>query len=81
MCIKVIQGTISLLAAVPSALVHSLDFLISSSGSLVLLGAGNGDERVNLCQMMLLIISSSPKSDERKTIRDALQHKENQASS
>jgi len=43
-----VQSTISLLAAVPSALVHSLDFFVSSSGTLVLLGAWNRDEGINL---------------------------------
>ena len=46
--VKMVQSAIRLLATVPSALVHALDFFISSAGTLVLLGAWNGDEGVNL---------------------------------
>jgi len=46
--IEMVQSAISLLTTVPSALVHALDFFVSSAGTLVLLGARNGDEGVNL---------------------------------
>jgi uncharacterized membrane protein YkgB len=48
MSVKMIQSAISFLTTVPSALVHALDFFISSAGTLVLLGARDGDEGVNL---------------------------------
>ena len=48
MGVKVIQSTISLLTAIPSTLVHALDFLVSAAGALVLLGTGDRDEGVNL---------------------------------
>ena len=46
--IKMIQGTVSLLTAIPSTFIHALNFFVTSSRTLVLLGAGNGYERVNL---------------------------------
>ena len=42
--VQMVESTISLLATVPSALVHALNFLITSSGSLVLLSARDRDE-------------------------------------
>jgi hypothetical protein len=48
MSIEMVQCAISLLAAIPTTLVHALDFLITSARALVLLGTGDGDERVNL---------------------------------
>lgn len=42
-----VQCTISLLAAVPTTLVHALNFFVATPGTLVLLRAGNGHERVN----------------------------------
>jgi len=44
MGVQVVQRAICLLAPVPTALVHALNFFISSSRSLVLLGARNGDK-------------------------------------
>jgi len=44
--VQVVQCTISLLAAVPTTLVHALDFFIAPSGTLVLLRARNRHERV-----------------------------------
>lgn len=57
--VQVVQGAIGLLATVPAALVHALDFLVTSTGTLVLLGAGDGDEGVDLRERMLLTISGS----------------------
>jgi uncharacterized membrane protein YkgB len=48
MSIEMVQCTISLLATIPSTLVHALDFFISSTGALVLLGTRNRNERVDL---------------------------------
>jgi len=45
--VQVVQSTISLLAAVPTTLVHALDFFVAPPGTLVLLCARNGHERVN----------------------------------
>ena len=62
--IEMVQRAISLLTAVPSTLIHALDFFVASSRTLVLLGARDGYKRVNLRQMMLSTISSSPKRKE-----------------
>jgi hypothetical protein len=48
MGIEMIQGTISLLAAVPSTLVHALDLLITTTRALVLLGTRDWDEGIDL---------------------------------
>jgi hypothetical protein len=44
--VQVVQCTISLLAAVPTTLVHALDFFIAPSGTFVLLRARDWHERV-----------------------------------
>jgi hypothetical protein len=44
MGIEMIQGSVSLFTPIPSALVHALDLLVSSSRALVLLGTWNGDK-------------------------------------
>lgn len=44
--IQVIESTIGLFASVPAALVHALDFFVSSTRSLVLLRAWDRDKRV-----------------------------------
>ena len=46
--IQVVERAVGLLAAVPAALVHALDLFVASSRALVLLGTGDGDERVDL---------------------------------
>lgn len=46
--IKVVQGAISLLAAVPSTLVHTFNLFVPTTGTFVLLSARDGDERVDL---------------------------------
>jgi len=46
--VQVVQCAVGLFATVPAALVHALDFLVSSAWTLVLLSTRNGDERVNL---------------------------------
>jgi hypothetical protein len=46
--IEMVQSTVRLLAAIPSALVHALDLLVSSTRPLVLLGARNGHKAVHL---------------------------------
>lgn len=42
--VQVVQCTICLFTAIPSTLVHTLDFLIPTTGSLVLLRTGNRNE-------------------------------------
>jgi len=54
MGIEMIQCAISLLASVPSTLVHALDLFISSTRALVLLGTGNRNEGVDLRGKVLL---------------------------
>jgi hypothetical protein len=46
--IEMIQGTICLLTAIPATLVHSLNLLVSTTGSLVLLRARDRNKRVHL---------------------------------
>jgi hypothetical protein len=56
-----VQCAISLLAAVPTALVHALDFFVTSSRTLVLLGTRDRDERINLRKVMLLKLAALQK--------------------
>ena len=53
MSVEVVQCAVSLLATVPSALVHALDLFISATWTLVLLRAWNWDEGVDLGKRML----------------------------
>ena len=48
MRIQMVECTVSLLATVPSTLVHSLNFLKAPARPLMLSGAGDRDERINL---------------------------------
>lgn len=48
MSIEMVQCAVCLFASIPTTLVHTLDFLVSSSRSLVLLRTGNGNEGVDL---------------------------------
>ena len=48
MRVQVIESAVGLFAAIPAALVHALDFFISSSRSFVLLRTRNRNERVDL---------------------------------
>lgn len=48
MRIEMVQSAVCLFAAIPAALVHALNLLVAASGTLVLLGTGNRDERVDL---------------------------------
>lgn len=43
-----IKCAVGLLAAIPSTLVHALNFFITSPGTLVLLRTGNRDEGIDL---------------------------------
>lgn len=51
--VQVVQGTIGLLTAIPATLVHALNLFVSSAGSLVLLGTGNRNERIDLMSKLL----------------------------
>lgn len=53
MRVEMVQSAVGLLASIPAALVHALDFLIASAGALVLLRAWDGHERVNLAGSLL----------------------------
>lgn len=55
--IQMIKCAVGLLAAIPSALVHALNFFITSPGTLVLLCTGNRDERVDLGERVLYTVS------------------------
>lgn len=48
MGVQVVKRPIRLLTPIPSALVHALNFLVSSPRPLVLLSSGNWDEGVDL---------------------------------
>ena len=48
MGIEMVQRAISLLASIPSTLVHALDLFVTSARALVLLGTGDRDEGVDL---------------------------------
>jgi len=50
MGIEMVQRAVSLLAALPAALIHALNLLVPPPGPLVLLSARNGDEAVDLYQ-------------------------------
>lgn len=57
MRIQMVQRAVSLLATLPATLVHALDFFITTAGSLVLLSAGDGHERVDLRQRVWVLRS------------------------
>ena len=48
MCIQVVQCAISLFAAIPSTFVHPFNLFVTTAGAFMLLGTGDGDERVDL---------------------------------
>ena len=50
MRVQVIERAICLLTTLPTTLVHSFDFFISTAGALVLLGTGNGNEGIDLVE-------------------------------
>ena len=57
MSIQMVQSAIRLLAAIPSALVHALNFFIPPAWSLVLLRAWDWDERVDSRQRMTTLVA------------------------
>lgn len=52
MRVQVIERAICLLTTLPTTLVHSFDFFISTAGALVLLGTGNGNEGIDLVERL-----------------------------
>jgi len=50
MRVQVIERAICLLTTLPTTLVHSLNFFISTPGALVLLGTRNGNEGIDLLE-------------------------------
>lgn len=46
--VQVVECAVCLLAAIPAALIHTLDFFISTTRTLMLLGARNWNKAVNL---------------------------------
>lgn len=50
MRVQVIERAICLLTTLPTTLVHSFNFFISTAGALVLLGTGNGNEGIDLLE-------------------------------
>ena len=72
MRIQVVERAICLLAPVPPALVHSLDFFVATTWPLVLLSTRNGDEGIDLgkrvrilCFYIRLIAFASKGSDDK----------------
>ena len=54
--IEVVKSTVCLFAAIPSALVHPLNLLVASAGSLMLLCAGNRNKRIHLASAVSGVI-------------------------
>lgn len=52
MRVQVVERAVRLLTALPATLVHSLDFFVSTTGPLVLLGTGNRNEGVDLLELV-----------------------------
>lgn len=57
--IQMVERPVRLLAALPSAFVHSLDFFVAATGALVLLSAGDRDERVNLGKRVRILLRTN----------------------
>ena len=55
-CVQVVQCPIGFFATIPSALVHTFNFFISTPGPLMLLRARNRDKRVDGRQRMAPLI-------------------------
>jgi hypothetical protein len=53
--IEMVEGAVGLLAALPAALVHALDLLVAAARALMLLGAGDGNERVDGRELRALV--------------------------
>lgn len=57
--IQMVECPVRLLAALPSTLVHALDFFVAAAGALVLLGTGDRDERVNLGKRVRILLRTN----------------------
>ena len=53
--VQVVESPIRLLTPIPATLVHALDFFVTATRTLVLLGAGNWHERVYLGQRVRIL--------------------------
>jgi hypothetical protein len=62
MSIQVVQSAIGLFTTMPATLVHALDLFITSSGPLVLLRTGNGNEGIHLPGQKNIGQSNGPRS-------------------
>lgn len=71
-CVEMVQSAIGLLTSIPAALVHALDFLIASTRALVLLSAGDRNERVNLFRVEFTSVFVLCASKEASSTRGAL---------
>lgn len=56
MSVEMVQSAVGLFATIPATLVHALDFFIAAPGALVLLGAGNRYERVDLRMLAVVLM-------------------------
>jgi hypothetical protein len=52
MRVQVIESAICLLTTLPATLVHSLDFFVSTTRALVLLGTGNWNKGIDLLELV-----------------------------
>lgn len=55
MRVKMVQCAVSLLAALPSAFIHALDFFVAATGTLVLLRTWDRHERIDLRQWVRIL--------------------------
>lgn len=69
--IQMVQRAISFFAALPPTLVHPLDFLVATTGPLVLLRAWDGHKGVHLRERVRVLRGlAAPKAGAEKGVRD-----------
>lgn len=69
MRIQVIQCTIRLLTTLPSTFVHALNLFVATTRALVLLSAGDGNERVDLGERVRLLFVGLSTMDDVQRMR------------
>ena len=63
--VQMIECPVRFLAALPATLVHALDFFITATRTLVLLGTGNGNEGVDLRERVRTLRANDKRADAR----------------
>lgn len=66
MRVQVIERAICLLTTLPTTLVHSFNFFISTAGALVLLGTGNGNEGIDLLEVVRYMTRDDGKTSDKE---------------